>query len=140
MFPSGPLQCLCRPSLRFISSSNRLPSSLALFAKYSTSHSYTLSLSRPRTVALVLRPPLQIRLRRDASTQPGNSLDHVNKAQEKAIGKEQLQPHPEEVTTVSIANRPFYQRGDVSKEAEEAEEEEEEDIDMFADVKSDFVR
>lgn len=132
MLRSGSPGFFARSSVRFLSPSNRYTSSLALGATHRASELYALRLYQPRSLALDFQNPLYRPFTRYASTQPGNSIGHANKAEEKAIGKEHLQAHPAEVTTVSTAHPVF--------EETKREEPEEEDIDMLAGVKSDFVR
>ena len=135
MLRSGSPGFLVRSSLRFISSSSRHPSSHALAANHSAATSHSLSLSRPRSLALALHKPSCIPFLRHASNQPAKPVDHIDKAEEKAIGKERLEPHPEEVSTVSTVHQVFHEKAEPPK----AEEPEEEDVDMLAGVKSDFV-
>lgn len=132
MLRSGPPGFLARSSLRFISPSNRYTSSLALSANPRASNLHALRLYQPRSLALAFQNRLYTPFTRYASTQPGDSIGHINKAQEKAVGKERLQAHPAEVTAVSTAHPVF--------EETKSEEPEEEDVDMLAGVKSDFVR
>lgn len=132
MLRPGPAGILARSSLRFISSSNRPTSSLALITTHRASKSHALRFYQPRSIALALPKSLYTPLHRYASTQPGDSIGQLSKAEEKAIGKERLQAHPAEVTAVSTAHPVF--------EEAKSQEPEEEDIDMFAGVKSDFVR
>lgn len=132
MLRSGPPGFLARSSLRFISPSNRHISSLALAATHRASILHALRLYQPRSLALALPKPLRTPFPRYTSTQPGKPFDHVNKEEEKAIGKERLEAHPEAVSTVSTTHQVFHEN--------KVEEPEEEDVDMLAGVKSDFVR
>lgn len=132
MLRSGSPAFLARSSLRFLCPSNRYTSSLALGATHRASNLYTLRLYQPRSLALAFQTSFHTPFTRYASTQPGNSIGHANKAEEKAIGKEHLQAHPADVTAVSTAHSVF--------EEVKPEEPEEEDVDMLAGVKSDFVR
>lgn len=101
-------------------------------ATHRASNLHALRLYQPRNLALAPQNLLHTPLPRFASTQAGDFSGHVNKAEQKAIGKERLQAHPAEVTAVSTAHPVF-------EETKTEEPEEEEDIDMLAGVKSDFV-
>lgn len=131
MFRSGRHGCLARSTLRFIASSNRRTSSLAIANALKASTSRTQSFSRSCSLALTVHKPWSHSLQRFASTI--NPADQVDQKSEKKVANEVIESHPEEVSVDSSVRQIFHEKGT-------PDEDEEEDVEMLADVYSDIVR
>jgi len=81
---------------------------------------------RPSSLALTAYQPFATSLQR---FQTGNTIDIKH---EKGVGKQPLEAHPEEVSTVSSAHQIFEEKG-VEEDSDKGE-------DMLAGVKGDLVR
>ena len=90
----------------------------------------TISFKRPTNLAVTLHKPMNTAIQRYASTHPGTPYDHIDKKAEKRIGKSEIEPDPEAVSTDSTVRHVF---------TEEGVEEREKDTDMLAGVKADLV-
>ena len=123
MLRSGPACSLARASLRFPT-----PRHASHLAKYSPRPvtPRIQNLKRSQNLALVTYRPLTTSLQRHAA-----AISDKEAQIEKEVQKEELVPHPEEVTSTSTVHQVFHEKG---------VQEEEEDIDMLAGVKSDLVR
>ena len=75
--------------------------------------------------------PFATGLQRYATTTSGTPFDHIDKRQEKDLAQNELEPHPEEVSSSSSVHQIFHEKG---------VEEEEKDEDMLAGVWADLVR
>ncbi|MCJ1381273.1 hypothetical protein MMC17_004382 [Xylographa soralifera] len=84
-----------------------------------------------RPSSLVTNPYKQSRtaLHRYASTHPGNPFDHIDKKHEKDVAKTAIEPHPEDVSTLSSVRQVMHEEGVEDKER---------DVDMLAGVKADL--
>ena len=80
--------------------------------------------------ALIAYRPLSTSLQRCAA-RPESPHDHIDQKHEKAIGKHELEPHPEEVSLASSVHQVFEEKGVPDTEKDE---------DMLAGVYSDIVR
>lgn len=130
MLQSGGAASLSRASLRYVSSTTaRSTSNLA--------HASNLRQKAPRFIgaqsraplALVPHKPFTTSLQRYA-THPGNPFDKIDKKHEEALEHEKIEPHPQEVSTMSTVHQVFHEKG---------VEEPEKDEDMLAGVKADLV-
>lgn len=90
-------------------------------------------LKRLTTLALTAYRPLSTSLQRYATTpaHPESPYDAIDKKHEESVGKEELEPHPEEVSTASSVHQVFEEKGVPDTEKDE---------DMLAGVYSDIVR
>ncbi|KAL8920145.1 MAG: hypothetical protein Q9172_004627 [Xanthocarpia lactea] len=78
--------------------------------------------------ALIVYRPLSTSLQRCAA-RPETPYDHIDQKHEKAIGKHELEPHPEEVSLASSVHQVFEEKGVPETEKDE---------DMLAGVYSDI--
>ena len=130
MYRTGRAASLGPSSLRHaLSNITRTTSTLARSYLLKQQAPQDLILRNPRTVALALRRPFSTSLQRYA-THPGNPFDKIDKKHEEVLEREELEQHPEEVSTSSSTHQIFSEKG-----VEEPEKEE----DMLAGVKADIV-
>lgn len=130
MIRSGQAASLTRSSIRYVTASNALNT-----ARLARQYGLTLNISRARqakkpvTLALTIHKPLSTSLQRYA-THPGSPFDPIDSKHEKELGKEHMEPHPEEVSATSSVHEVFHEKG---------VDEGEKDEDMLAGVKEDLV-
>ncbi|KAL8728079.1 MAG: hypothetical protein Q9181_005468 [Wetmoreana brouardii] len=125
MLRSGPANSLARSALRstnFCGSrkTTRLASQTSKFLV-----SRNERLKRPTSLALATYRPLTTSLQRRATT----PFDRIDKQHEAAVAKDELNPHPEEVSEESSVHQVFHEKG-VPEEAK--------DEDMLAGVYQDL--
>ena len=131
MLRSGPARSLTRSTLRLASASgSRTTTSFASRNAHPQSAKNVLVSGQPRGLSLTIYKPFGTALQRYATTS-GTPFDHVDKTHEKDIAKSPLEPHPEEVSTISSVHQVFHEKG---------VEEGEKDEDMLAGVWADLVR
>lgn len=129
---SGPARSLARSTIhRTISPGTRKISNLIPYApKTRTPHIE--GFKRPSSLALTAYRPLSTSLQRLATaTPPFDEPDKKELQHEKSVSKEELEPHPEEVSTDSSVHHLFREQGTAEVEKDE---------DMLAGVYSDLVR
>ena len=88
-------------------------------------------LKRPASLALTAYRPISTSLQRYATTTAEPPFEQVDRKHEKAVAKEELELHPEEVSSDSTVHQVFHEKGVPDEEKEE---------DMLAGVYSDLVR
>jgi hypothetical protein len=130
MLRSGPARSLSRSTLRLVTSSGgRTTISFACRDARSKSAVYLVSSRQPGDLSLTVHKPFSTALQRYATTS-GTPFDHTDQKHEKAVAKTEIEPHPEEVSTVSSVHQVFQEKG---------VEEPEKDEDMLAGVWEDLV-
>lgn len=134
MLRSGSARSLARSTIRFSTSQgDRKTSNLVLRAsKLFTPR--TEGIKRPANLALTAYRPLSTSLQRYAIATSGPPFDEPDKKElrhEKAVAKEELEPHPDEVSSSSSIHQVFHEKGTPEEEKEE---------DMLAGVYGDLVR
>lgn len=130
MLRSGPARSLRRSTLRLVTSSGgRTTTSFACRDARSKSAVYLVSSRQPGGLALTVHKPFSTALQRYATTS-GTAFDHIDHKHERAVAKTEIEPHPEEVSTVSSVHQVFEEKG---------VEEPEKDEDMLAGVWQDLV-
>ncbi|KAI4251117.1 MAG: hypothetical protein LQ352_005050 [Teloschistes flavicans] len=131
MLRSGPTRSLTRSAFRSTTS----PASPRTLRHVSQSSQLVKSrnahLTRPTTLALTAYRPLSTSVQRQASIITSETpYDHIDTKREKAIGKKELKPHPEEVSEDSSVHQVFHEKGVPDTEQDE---------DMLAGVYSDLA-
>lgn len=131
MLRSGPARSLARSTIHRTSSpgTRKISNLIPHTPKSPTLHAG--GFKRQTSLALATYRPLSTSLQRLASaTAPFDEPDKKELQHEKAVAKEELVPHPEEVSTDSSVHQLFHEKGTGDQEQEE---------DMLAGVYSDLV-
>ncbi|KAL8950023.1 MAG: hypothetical protein Q9222_003917 [Ikaeria aurantiellina] len=126
MLRSGPVQSLVRSSVRLPTSYGTRKAGQLTSRTFKQVVSRAGRSNRPSSLALTAYRPLSTSLQRYATAQM--PYDHIDKKHEKAIAKDELEPHPEEVSEESTVHQVFEEKGLPREEKEE---------DMLAGVWSD---
>ncbi|KAI4201517.1 MAG: hypothetical protein LQ346_002153 [Caloplaca aetnensis] len=130
MLRSGPARSLARSTIHRTSSpgTRKISNLIPHTPKSPTLHAG--GFKRQTSLALATYRPLSTSLQRLASaTAPFDEPDKKELQHEKAVAKEELVPHPEEVSTDSSVHQLFHEKGTGDQEQEE---------DMLAGVYSDL--
>ena len=131
MFRSGPTQSLSRSTFRLVRSpGTRTTTSFAYQNGRQKSAAFA-GFKQRESLSLTVHKPFKTALQRYATITSGNPNDNVDRKHEKEVAKSELEPHPEEVSTVSSVHQIFQEKG---------VEEGEKDEDMLAGVWQDVVR
>lgn len=132
MLRSGPARLLARSTIRGTTSpGTRKISNLIPYAPKTLSPCVK-GFKRPSSLALTAYRPLSTSLQRLATaTPPFDEPDKKELQHERSVAKEELEPHPEEVSIDSSVHQLFHEQGTPDVEKEE---------DMLAGVYQDLVR
>lgn len=133
MLRSGPARSLARFTVR--STTSRASCKASTFVLPARKSPFVLveGIKRPTSLALIAYRPLSTSLQRCATTTGGPPFVEPDKKElqhEKTVSKEELEPHPEEVSSESSVHQIFHEKGTPDEEKEE---------DMLAGVYSDLV-
>ncbi|KAI4117695.1 MAG: hypothetical protein LQ345_002119 [Seirophora villosa] len=132
MLRSGPARSLARFTVR--STTSRASCKASTFVLPARKSPFVLveGIKRPTSLALIAYRPLSTSLQRCATTTGGPPFVEPDKKElqhEKTVSKEELEPHPEEVSSESSVHQIFHEKGTPDEEKEE---------DMLAGVYSDL--
>ena len=130
MLRTGTTRALTRSLLGSPTASSRHTSTISLLHAQIQSRTRQSQLRRPSSSAIGQYQQSSTALGRYASTHPGTPFDHIDKKHEKDVAKVAIEPHPEDVSTLSSVRQVMH---------EEGVEDQERDVDMLAGVKSDLV-
>ncbi|MCJ1294225.1 hypothetical protein MMC34_005782 [Xylographa carneopallida] len=129
MLRTGTTRALTRSLLGSPTASSRHTSTISLLHAQIQSRTRQSQLRRPSSSAIGQYQQSSTALGRYASTHPGTPFDHIDKKHEKDVAKVAIEPHPEDVSTLSSVRQVMH---------EEGVEDQERDVDMLAGVKSDL--
>ncbi|KAL9595367.1 MAG: hypothetical protein Q9219_006493 [cf. Caloplaca sp. 3 TL-2023] len=129
MLRSGPATSLVRSTVRFTTSRGGRQSSNVASRISNLSYPRAVGFKQSASLALTAYRPLSTSLQQYSTTTAPSPYDQIDKKHEKAVAKEELEHHPEEVSGDSSVHQVFHEKGVPDKE---------EDIDMLAGVYSDM--
>ncbi|MCJ1414241.1 hypothetical protein MMC32_000567 [Xylographa parallela] len=129
MLRNGVTRSWTRSLLRSPTVSSRHTSTIGALHARLQAHTAHSQLRRPSSLAINPYKQSSTALQRYASTHPGTPFDHIDKKHEKDVAKTAIEPHPEEVSTLSSVRQVMHEEGVEDKER---------DVDMLAGVKSDL--
>ncbi|MCJ1391505.1 hypothetical protein MMC18_004369 [Xylographa bjoerkii] len=129
MLRNGATRSLTRSFLKSPSVSSRYTSTISLLQAHPQASTLASQFRRPSSLAINLCSPTGTALQRYASTHPGTPFDHIDKKHEKDVAKTEIEPHPEDVSTLSSVRQVMHEEGVEDKER---------DVDMLAGVKADL--
>ncbi|KAI4169348.1 MAG: hypothetical protein LQ343_005741 [Gyalolechia ehrenbergii] len=130
MLRSGPATSLARSAYRLTTSRGSRDASNLAFRTSKHLIARVEGLKRSRSLALTAYRPLSTSLQRYATTTSEAPYDHIDKKHEKEVANEELEHHPEEVSTTSSVHQVFHEKG---------VPDEEKDVDMLAGIYGDLV-
>ncbi|KAL8939912.1 MAG: hypothetical protein Q9216_003101 [Gyalolechia sp. 2 TL-2023] len=131
MLRTGPTSSLARSAYRLTTSHAR--GRAASYLAFRTSRPFTSRIEgfkQSPSLAMTAYRPLSTSLQRYATTTAESPYDQVDKKFEKKVAKEELEHHPEQVSTTSSVHQVFHEKGVPDQE---------DDVDMLKDVYSDLV-